>query len=155
MKGTIMSTPSKDTQPCPECGAPNTPDRSCEDIFHELLGFESLHPEIYDNAHHLSVACYNAQHPNRFTDEFWRSTIDLIREIIAEQLLGPALRERVRARLAAAPKQVSFRGTPTINHEHHWTMHITDIVMTDGDAYVTSIWEWARSIIETGQAEAN
>ncbi len=126
---------------CPECGAPG-----CREKFESMLALEFQDPGVFGAVHHVTVICYNLQHPARFSDEalaWMRSTL----RAVVEAGLSPAeLRERSKKRFNGRVKVLSK--IPKAPRKTEWSMTAVG-VRTDGpDVYVNDIMAWAQAILK-------
>lgn len=125
---------------CPECGA-----AGCREKFESMLALEFEDPEVFGAAHHITVICFNLQHPSAFSDEalvWMRSTL---RAIVEEGLSPAELRERSKKQFKG---QVSvLNKAPKASRKIDWSMTVMDI-RTDGpETYVNDVMAWAKAII--------
>jgi hypothetical protein len=140
----VSSTPAST---CPECGAALPVGTTCRDIFERMLALEFGHPETFGAVHHLTVLCYNVQHPGAFTDEFWDYSAALLTEVIERDISGAELRQRMRHELAAGNRRIKIKGRPTKPRRYPWPMRAVDVPMDHPQRYVERVREWARSIV--------
>ncbi len=52
--------------PCPRCEAASRDGKTCLDKHHEILAVEYEDPAVFGAGHHMTVTCYNLQHPDFF-----------------------------------------------------------------------------------------
>ena len=126
---------------CPECGAPD-----CRDKFGEMLALEFEDPTVFGAVHHITVICYNIQHPATFTEESLAWMRSSLRAIIVDGLSPTELRKQVRKK-TRGDVQVK-RHTPKEPVQMHWSMTVSDIRMENPEIYCEDIKAWARSILK-------
>ena len=126
--------------PCPECGA-----SCCKEKFESMLALEFEDPKVFGAVHHVTVICYNLQHPAAFSDEavaWMRSTL---RAIVEEGLTPAELRERSQKQFKGRVNVLSK--TPKTSAHVEWSMTVADIRTDDPEVYVQDIMTWAKSIL--------
>lgn len=144
--------------PCPACGAIPRGGWTCETAFHQALAWDYINEHGAWAVHHLTVLCYQLQHPQRYSPEglAWaRTQIGMI----IEQGLPPreALRavpgvfESPQAGLFAAPnRKVKITSTPerygAYPRQPSWTMTIIDCVSDGPEVYAERVRAWAASV---------
>ncbi|BAI62953.1 conserved hypothetical protein [Methanocella paludicola SANAE] len=130
---------------CPECGA-----AGCREKFESMLALEFEDPEVFGAVHHITVICFNLQHPSAFSEEALAWMRSTLRAIVEEGLTPAELRERskkqfngrvsVLSKEQKAPQKVS------------WSMTVMD-VRTDGpETYAEDVRAWARAILKDTEA---
>jgi hypothetical protein len=110
-----------------------------------MLALEFQDPTVFGAVHHVTVICYNLQHPGPFSDEaldWMRSTL---RAIVEEGLSPAELRERSKKRFKGQVKVL--RKTPNVPRKVEWSMTVLDVRTGDPETYVNDVMAWARSIL--------
>lgn len=126
---------------CPECGA-----AGCREKFESMLALEFEDPAVFGAVHHVTVICYNLQHPGAFSEEALAWMRSTLRAIVEEGLSPAELRERSKMQFKGAVKVLSK--TPKAPRKVEWSMTAAD-VHTDGpEIYVNDIMAWAKAIIK-------
>lgn len=128
---------------CPECGA-----TGCHDKFGELLALEFEDPAVFGAVHHITVICYNLQHPATFTDEVIAWMRSSLRAIIVDGLSPAELRKRARKNTSGGvqvKRHTEPRGEPS---RTHWSMTAADVRTDDPEVYREDIVAWAKSILK-------
>ncbi len=135
-------SPENDHVSCPQCGA-----IGCRERYGEILALEFEQPDVFGAVHHITVNCYNLQHPDTFTDEALTWMRSSLRAIVEEGLSGPDLLKMARK---------TFRGdVPVKRRTAHdgalprtkWSMTVMDVRTDSPEAYVEDIKAWAKSIL--------
>jgi hypothetical protein len=127
---------------CPECGAPD-----CRDKFDELLALEFEDPTVFGAVHHITVICYNLQHPATFTDEAIEWMRSSLRAIIVDGLSAVELRKWARKISTGEIKIKRRTAPPEEPRKIHWSMTVADVRTNDPEVYREDIVAWARSIL--------
>jgi len=128
---------------CPECGA-----AGCRDKFESMLALEFESPTIFGAVHHITVICYNIQHPHEFTEESLAWMRLSLRAIIVDGLSPAELRKQVRKTIKGGV-QVKRHAEPSQEPlTRNWSMTITDIRTENPEGYREDINAWARSILK-------
>jgi len=128
---------------CEQCGA-----FGCRDKYGEILALEYESPGVFGAVHHITVTCYNLQHPDTFTDEALTWMRSSLRAIVEESLSGPDLLKRAR-RTFRGNVPIKRRTVPSVTPPGtKWSMTVKDIRTGDPEEYVEDIKAWATSILK-------
>lgn len=130
---------------CPECGAPLKDGLTCQEQYEALLAWEYEYPAAYGAAHHITVTCYNLQHPAKFTPRALESMRSGLREIVEKHLPPQELRRR-NATLFAGKEKV-LRHLPGAPVLRRWSRTVADIRTDSPEVYIMDINAWARAIL--------
>jgi Family of unknown function (DUF5946) len=141
---------------CPHCGA-----AGCKDKYGEMLALEFEQPSVFGAVHHLTVICYNIQHPDSFSDEALAWMRSALRDIVEKGLTGPELLKRARGSFSGDYKvkcrdsRARDRHTdvPCIPERTGWSMTVADVRTDSPGAYTGDIKAWARSILDDIQKQ--
>jgi hypothetical protein len=137
-----------DPSVCPECGA-----AACREKYGKMLALEFEDPAIFGTVHHITVTCYNLQHPGVFTDEAIAWMRSSLRVIIVDGLSAKELRERAR-KMSGEGIKIKRHAEPREEPARvHWSMTVTDIRTDNPEAYHEDIIKWARSILKNLNVE--
>jgi len=131
---------------CPECGAVASGDKTCREKFDEMLALEFESPSVFGAVHHVTVICFNLQHPGTFTDDAvaWMRTS--LRSIVEDGLSPAELRKGAGKNFKGKTK--IRRATPAEPaRTNHWSMSVLDVRTGDPEAYVKDAMAWATSIL--------
>ncbi len=126
--------------PCPECGA-----TGCREKFESMLALEFEDPAVFGAVHHVTVLCYNLQHPANFSEdalEWMRSTL---RAIVEEGLSPAELRQRSRKQYNGQVKVLSK--IPKAPRKVEWSRTVMDIRTDAAEVYVSDVMAWAGAIL--------
>lgn len=132
---------------CAECGTLLTDGDTCRAIFERMMAREFQEFATYGAVHHLSVLCFNIQHPAGYSDDYWRYAVALLTETVEHDLPGEVIRARMRREMAPGRRTLTIRGAPSMPHTHAWTMRCGDIPLDDAARYTDAVRAWARSIV--------
>lgn len=128
---------------CPECGAPD-----CRERFGDIIALEFEDPEVFGAVHHITVICYNLQHPGFFTDEALEWMRSSLRAVIVDGLSPIELRERARKQSKGGVRvrrKTNDEQPPAITN---LSMTVKDIRTNTPDIYREDIIKWAKSILK-------
>jgi hypothetical protein len=114
-----------------------------------MLAFEFGHAETFGAVHHLTVLCYNVQHPGAFKDEFWSYSAALLKDVVEHNVSGADLRRRMRHELTSGNRRIKIKGHPTKARCYPWPMRAIDVLTDDPHLYAERAREWARAIVVT------
>ena len=129
------------TTACPECGAPG-----CRDKFGEMLALEFESPSVFGAVHHVTVICFNLQHPGTFTDDAVAWMRASLSSIVEDELSPTELRNRAGKNFEGKLKirrAKPAEPAPT----NRWSMSVLDVRTSDPETYVKDVMAWARSIV--------
>ena len=128
---------------CPECGAPD-----CRDKFGEMLALEFEAPTVFGAVHHITVICFNIQHPGEFTEESMTWMKSSLRSIIIDGLSPTELRKQVRKKTRGGVQVKRHMEPPEEPLRRHWSMTVADIRTENPEVYREDINAWAGSILK-------
>jgi hypothetical protein len=131
------------TDVCPQCGAVG-----CKEKYGTMLALEFEQPTVFGAVHHITVVCYNLQHPDTFSDEALAWMRSSLRDIIDDNLSGPDLLKRARGSFGgnARVKRVGARGEG--HARARWSMTAADVRTSVPAVYVEDVRAWAASILK-------
>lgn len=143
-------TGNQNTYTCPECGAQNWGDGTCQDFFDSFLNLEFTNPQ-YGEVHALTVGTYMIQH-NRYSDAALLWITENLKKYLDENWSGEKLRQIAMERADEIKRKSKiFRASnepllPAIK----WKMTIADVAKdyTDADSYRILIKQWARTTLD-------
>lgn len=142
-------------QTCPECGATEAEENTCQDRFHQMLVWEFENPG-YGEVHHLMVLCYHLQHPHLYSPEGLSGAMRLLTDFVAHGLSPEKVRKYNRARVDSSTRTWKIKGTPASHSVYdppvQWTLTSASVIENGVDNYCASVRTWARSVYETLKA---
>ena len=120
----------------------------CRDKFGEMLALEFEDPTVFGAVHHITVICFNIQHPATFTEESLAWMKSSLRAIIVDGLSPTELRKQVRKKTKGGV-QVKHHKEPLEEPlRTHWSMTVADIRTEKPEVYCEDIKAWARSMLK-------
>lgn len=125
---------------CPECGA-----AGCREKFESMLALEFEDPAVFGAVHHVTVICFNLQHPGAFSEEALAWMRSTLRAIVEEGLSPAELRERSKKKFNGHVNVLSK--APKAPRKVEWSMNVMDISTDSPEIYVDDIMAWAKSIL--------
>ncbi|HWQ20563.1 MAG TPA: DUF5946 family protein [Methanotrichaceae archaeon] len=138
---------SIDQLACPECGASAIHGKTCHEKFEEILALEYGSPAIFGAVHHITVICYNLQHPDSFTEEALAWMQSSLRSIIEEGLTPAELRERAGKKFKGSASVKRHTSQAETDRRTQWSLTVLDIRTDDPQKYIEDITAWARSML--------
>lgn len=132
---------------CPECGAAQRENWTCEDDFHQMLFWENEHPALGE-VHHLAVLCYHIQHPSLYAPEGLKNAIQLLTEFVE----GGVTPQRVRRERCASVDSGNRTWKIKASENSHaiypdpiqWRITAADVVAAGVDHYCDQVRRWAQ-----------
>jgi len=125
-----------------------------------MLVHEFEHPRSFGAVHHLTVACYNVQHPAGFTAQALEWMRASLRSAVTTGEPPQEWRRRAHAQFSGKdnPKVTRKPGeappTPQLD-EPHWSMTAADIPLDNPEVYVAGVQAWSRVIVADLDAQAS
>ncbi len=149
----LMAT---DNAQCSQYGAAD-----CREKYGEMLALEFEQPPVFGAVHHLTVICYNIQHPDSFTDEALAWMRSALRSVVEDNLSGPELLKRARGSFGGdfkvkrrdARARDRHASVPCIPERARWSMTVADVRTASPEVYTGDIRAWAKSILKDLEAE--
>ncbi len=139
------SRTEKQTEFCPECGAPRVEGMTCWEQLGAIGAWEFQDPELMAE-HFLTVACYNLQHPAQFNDE----ALEGLRTSFIDRLdKGTPVQEiRQRAAKAYAGNKRVLKPEPDRHPVlRHWSKTIADVYIPDHpEGAAQRVRDWATAV---------
>jgi hypothetical protein len=128
---------------CLQCGA-----IGCKDKYGEMLALEFEQPTIFGAVHHITVNCYNLQHPAEFSDEALAWMKEALHDIVEHDLPGPALLKRARSTFGGDYRVRRNDTRARAPARTRWSMTVADVRTDSPEIYVENVRTWAASILE-------
>jgi hypothetical protein len=139
---------------CPQCGAYAQYGKTCCEKYEEILAIEYESPTVFGAVHHITVMCYNLQHPDSFTAEATAWMQSSLHAIINKGLSPMELRKRARKEFKGDVKVLRHTAQTEIYQKYqksrkmHWSMTVLDIRTNEPEIYVEDVRVWAKSILK-------
>lgn len=147
---------------CSECGAAltaGTAGSTCQDAFGQMLAWEYEDMEHRGQVHHLMVLCYHLQHPSLYAPDGLHSAQRLLLEFVEGGVTPQEVRQRDREKVDSGKRDWKIKARPgmvaSYRNPIRWTMTSADVIARGPDAYITSVQEWARSVIAAMRKSSN
>jgi hypothetical protein len=135
---------------CPECGATWQDGKTCQDYFHQMLGWEFENSLL--DVHHLMVLCYHLQHPSLYSPEGLLEAKRLLSEFLERGSSPQDVRRRNRLKVDSSKRNWKIKGTPASHGSYpqvaEWTMTAADIIAGGPESYYDNVRNWAKSILK-------
>jgi hypothetical protein len=137
---------------CMECGAVWRDGITCLDHFHQMLAWEFEDPGGAGTVHHLSVLCYNLQHPSVYSPDALTWAKALLGRYVVEHITPQQVRDEHRESLASRNRPYKIRGTAESHgvyvHPVTWTTTIDGVTKGGLVGYCERVEAWSRSVYE-------
>ena len=143
---------------CPECGAPQLEDRTCQEDFHTLLGWETEYAG-YGDVHHLTVLSYHLQHPSLYSAEGLTFAKGLLVDFLEKGKSPQDVRRESKGKVNSGKRSWKIRGKPgshgSYDHPVEWTMTAADVARAEHFRFIESVRTWAESILRALRGSNN
>ena len=129
-------------QACPECGA-----LGCREKFDAMMALEFESPTVFGAVHHITVLCYNLQHPSNFSEEALAWMHTSLRSVMIDGMSAATLRKYA----AKIPKDVKIKRPESRSVDAKkitWSMTVADIRTENPAEYTEDAKKWALSILK-------
>lgn len=144
---------------CPECGANLTATETCQDRFHQMLGWEAEYGGELLEVHHLAVLCYHLQHPSLYSPEGLAEAKNLLVNFVEKGVSPVEVRQRNRARLSSNKRTWKIKGKPGSQGVYpkpiRWTVTTTGVIAAGPDRYPETVRSWARAVLDDLKTTGN
>jgi len=138
---------------CEQCGSPLVGSERCRGFFDKLLALEFEDRDAFAE-HHLTVACYQLQHPKGFSGEAVEAWCEVVRASLEYGTPPTAIRRAMSARFEGAT-QVRREGSHVaVWWPRRWPMTVRDVVQPEEQiasaaTHVQLVRTWAKSVLDT------
>lgn len=133
---------------CPDCGAPMKNDLTCQEMFDELLAREFSDPAC-GAVHHLTVLCYNLQHPGAFSEESIQWSISALTAAVKQKWTAEDILSDNRRNLSGKKVPILRKDNlPVDSLRDHWTMTVANVYSVSPKGHAERVKKWATAIIE-------
>ena len=127
-------------------------EETCQDLFHQLLYWESEVPEN-GSVHHLMVLCFYLQHPSLYSQDGLLYARQLLEEFLINRISPAQIRSDRKALLSSKSRKWKVAGSQnsrgTYGKQVQWKMTARNVVEAGIHQYIGSINEWAESVHNT------
>lgn len=141
---------------CPECNAVGRDGLTCRDHFDQMLAWEFEDPGGAGAVHHLTVLCYNLQHPRVYSPEGLVAAQTLLVQFVADGLSPQQVRNQIGAGHDSAKRAYRITGSSGTQGSYarpvQWTVTIGDVAAGGLDGYCERVTAWAVSVLEALRA---
>lgn len=143
---------------CDRCGVILGEGQTCQDDFHQMLFWESEHPEFWQ-VHHLMVLCYHLQHPDLYSSDGLAGAKKLLVDFVEKGLSTEEIRKRDRQKLDSGNREWHVQGDASSRgkylHPVTWTITVRDVVRGGKQDYVENVRKWANAVIRAIRESGN
>ena len=144
---------------CPECGAHWKDGITCQENFHQMLAWESNHPQVNYSVHHLTVLSYYLQHPRLYSPQGLAGAEQLLVDFLENGLSPQEVRRRQKNKVASDRRAWKIGGTEgargSYPHPVHWNMTAADVIAGGEAHYTGNVHAWTQSILDALRASGN
>ncbi|MBN2469282.1 MAG: hypothetical protein JXN59_01060 [Anaerolineae bacterium] len=151
----MTTTPTR----CPECGAVWRDGLTCRDHFDQMLAWEFQDPGGAGAVHHLTVLCYNLQHPRVYSPEGLRWALAQLVDFLTKDLSLSQARQRMSENADSGTRAFKITGTPDSYGRYarpvEWPITIGDVAAGGLTDYGQHVSAWADSVLEALRQSGN
>lgn len=144
---------------CPECHAAWCDRLTCRNHLDQMLAWEFENPASAGLVHHLTVLCYNLQHPSVYSPEALASAQTILVQFVVHGVSPQQVRQEIRQTHASGRRTYKVTGTPTSQGRYafpvHWTMTIGDVAAGGLEGYCDRVRAWALAVYESIRDSGN
>ena len=136
---------------CPECGAAQPEDKTCQDDFYQMLYWEAEDTAL-GRVHHLMVLCYHLQHASLYSREGLQHGLGLLKGFVVDGISPAEMRHLQRKTVDSGKRNWKIKGDVTPgswDRPIQWTMTAADVVAGGMARYCDNIEMWAESVYES------
>ncbi len=137
---------------CPECGSALPAGTTCRDYCNEMIKWDFEDFLGVGQIHHLTVICFNLQHPSVYSKKGLEDAKEFLRECVADDVSFKEHDERNRKRLSSSVRDWKIGGTPDDHGSYPvqpgWKIRARDIVEGGLEKYVENVKKWSHSIYD-------
>lgn len=137
---------------CPECGAVWRDGITCLDHFHQMLAWEFEDHGGAGAVHHLSVLCYNLQHPRVYSPDALAWAKALLARYVVDDVTPQQVRAEHKQTLDSKNRSYKITGTAELHGVYAypiaWTTTIAEVTAGGLEGYCERVEAWARSMYE-------
>jgi len=143
---------------CPECGTAQSDGKTCQDDFHEMLGWEAENPGRLV-VHHLMVLGYHLQHPSLYSPQGRAGAKQLLVDFLERGKSPQQVRKKNKSKVSSTNRTWKITARPDSHgaylHPIAWTMAAADVVAGGADHYCDNVRAWATSILDAIKLSQN
>jgi hypothetical protein len=121
---------------------------SCREQYGECLALEFQEPAVFGAVHHVTVLCYNLQHPRDFSPKALAWMRSSLRAVIEGNVSPVALREQAGREFKRQARVLRKDGQATPPARTHWSRTVLDVRRESPAVYTGDILAWARAILQ-------
>lgn len=135
---------------CIECGGKLFDGKACKDYFEEMITWDFEDFMGAGSVHHLTVLCYNLQHPKLYSKRGLKDAKEFLTEFVLQKSSFEEHDKRNRERLSSSVRDWKISGTVEdygeYDNDFEWTIHASDITIQGKEGYEERVQLWAESV---------
>jgi hypothetical protein len=124
-----------------------------------MLAWEFEDPGRAGAVHHLTVLCYNLQHPSVYSPEGLRAAQQILVQFVVHGIRPQQVRHQMGRTCDSGKRAYTITGTPeshgVYTHPVHWTTTIGDVAAGGLHGYCERVKAWAVSVYEALRDSGN
>ncbi len=132
---------------------------TCRDYLNEMITWDFQDFSGVGQIHHLTVLCYQLQHPSLYSQRGLEDAKSFLVEFIDKNVSFEEHDKRNRENLSSSVRKWKITGTPEDYGKYKskvdWKITAGDVARTGLSDYVENVKKWSRSIIDTLRESGN
>lgn len=137
---------------CAECGAVLPEGKMCRDYFEEMITWDFEDFLGAGQVHHLTVLCYNLQHPHVYSKRGLEDAKDFLHEFVEKNVSFEEHDKRNRERLGSDVRDWKITGSDEDHGSYdempQWTIHASEVALRGKEGYPERVRAWAQSVYD-------
>ena len=144
---------------CNECGAPVSKGNACKDYFEQMITWDFEDFTGAGTVHHLTVLCYNLQHPSNYSKRGLEDAKNFLKEFVVKKASFEEHDRRNRKRLSSSVRDWKISGTPEDHGGYtvipQWSIRTPDVTIGGKEGYEARVEKWAESVYKDLEGSGN
>ena len=144
---------------CNECGGKLFDGKVCRDYFEEMIIWDFEDFMGAGTVHHLTVLCYNLQHPKSYSKRGLQDAKEFLIEFVLKKAPFEEHDLRNRERLSSNVRDWKIAATPedygAYDPVPDWNMHVPEVAIPGKEGYEARVQAWTESVYKDLKESGN
>jgi hypothetical protein len=144
---------------CQECGAFLEQGKLCKEYLERMIAWDFEDFQGVGHIHHLTVLCYNLQHPHVYSSRGLEDAKDFLIEFVVKNASFEEHDKRNKERLSSNVRDWKISGTEddhgSYSRKPTWRMTARDVVDSGLESYVGNVKKWSKCVYEDLKESSN